>query len=212
MYQERLYPEYLKTNVREVDSEGFRILPKNPSTDLIYRLYRKLIPHPVIFDTYIPRPHFFYDVFYPSFAENFVECWIKDVIFGGKDWKIIKLRYDFEKLVNFETYNTLYERFDLYYTKGDELFCIDVKAWSKASGNSLSKKTLKKTQDKLRAIAAAYPNFRTVKGLLLNLHSSKEKSHKYSHTLFSGSLIFFDSHHFPVESKILRDFLFSREI
>jgi hypothetical protein len=186
----------------EFDSEGVAI--RHPSTEQICKLYRNLIPQPEIFKNYIPRPHFFYDVLYPSLTENFVENWIKNVIFSGNN-------YGFEQLTNFKKYNKLYEKFDLYYLKGDELFCIDVKAWSQASGNRLSKETLKKTQDKLNAITSEYSEFCQVKGLLLNLHASKEKNQKHSKNLFSGNLIFFDHQHFPVESRILRNFLFSKE-
>ena len=148
-YQKRLYPEYLKTNSRGYDLEGNEIVSMNPSTDFIHRMYNKLLPQPEIFDHYIPRPQFFYDVLYPSLTENFTERWIKDVIFKGKDWKTIKSSYGFEPLLDFKKYHKLYERFDLYYVKGSTLFCIDVKAWSLASGNRLSKKTAVKTQNKL---------------------------------------------------------------
>ncbi|MEH2026138.1 hypothetical protein [Nostoc sp.] len=210
-YQKRLYPEYLKTNAQGYDLEGNEIGSLDPSTDLIYKLYNKLIPQPEIFNTYIPRPHFFYDVLYPSLTENFTECWIKDVVFKGKEWKAIKIIYGFEQLLDFKKYNKLYERFDLYYIKDNTLFCIDVKAWSIASGNRLSNKTLEKSQNKLNAILSDYPKFSAVRGLLLNLHATQEKSHQYSPTLFSGNLIYFDSQSFPVESNILKDFLFSKE-
>ena len=81
-YQKRLYPESLKIGDSSYDSEDREIGWPDPSTDSIYRLYNKLIPQPEVFNTYIPRPHFFYDVLYPSLAENFVECWIQDVIFN----------------------------------------------------------------------------------------------------------------------------------
>ncbi len=203
-YYGRLYPEYLKIFDVEFDSEW--IVTPHPSTERICRLYRQLIPQPEIFKNYIPRPNFFYDVLYPSLTENFIEGWVKDVIFSGKERS-----YGFEQLVDFKKYNKLYEKFDLYYVKGDELFCIDVKAWSLASGYRLSKETVKKTQDKLEAIISDYSDFSKVKGLLLNLHAPKEKNHKHSKNLFSGNLIFFDHQHFPVESRILRDFLFSKE-
>ena len=203
-YQRRLYPDYLKFHAGKFDSEEIEVL--NPSAKLIYRLYRKLIPQPEIFHSYIPRPHFFYDVLYPSFAENFVEQWIKDVIFGGNPEK-----YGFEQLKDFTAYNILYEKFDLYYVKENELFCIDVKAWSNISGNRLSMETLEKAKKKLIAIASEYSKFSKVNGLLLNLHSSAEKSHQYSPNLFSGNLIFFDEQHLPIESKVLRKFLFSKE-
>lgn len=210
-YQKRLYPEYLKTNSRGYDLEGNEIVSLNPSTDFIHRMYNKLLPQPEIFDSYIPRPQFFYDVLYPSLTENFTERWIQDVIFNGKDWKAIKSIYGFEPLLDFNKYNKLYEWFDLYYIKESTLFCIDVKAWGLASGNRLSKKTLEKAQNKLNTIASDYPEFNEVRGLLLNLHAPQEKNHHYPPTLFSGNLIYFDDHHFPVESSILRDFLFEKE-
>ncbi|MEH2201274.1 hypothetical protein [Nostoc sp.] len=209
-YQKRLYPEYLKTNVRGYDLEGNEISSLDPSTDFIYKLYNKLIPQPEIFNTYIPRPHFFYDVLYPSLTENFAERWIQDVVFNGKDWKAIKAIYGFEPLLDFKKYNKLYERFDLYYVKENTLFCIDVKAWSVASGNRLSNKTLEKSQKKLNDIVLDYPEFSAVRGLLLNLHATQEKNHEYSTTLFSGSLIYFDNQNLPVESNILKDFLFHK--
>jgi len=210
-YQKRLYPEYLKTNARGYDLEGNEIGSLDPSTDLIYRLYNEFIPQPEVFNTYIPRPHFFYDVLYPSLTENFAERWIQDVVFKGKDWKAIKVIYGFEPLLDFKKYNKLYERFDLYYIKDNTLFCIDVKAWSIMSGNRLSTKTLEKTQNKLNAIVSDYPEFSAVRGLLLNLHATQEKNYQYSSTLFSGNLIYFDDHNFPVESNILKDFLFHKE-
>jgi hypothetical protein len=148
---------------------------------------------------------------YPSLTENFTERWIQDVIFKGKDWKAIKSAYNFEPLLDFKKYHRLYERFDLYYVKESVLFCIDVKAWSLASGNRLSKKSLEKTQNKLDTIASDYWEFSEVRGLLLNLHAPQEKNDQYSPTLFSGNLIYFDDHHFPVESNVLRDFLFNKE-
>jgi len=210
-YQKWLYPEYLKINDRGYDLEGNEISSLDASTDLIYRLYNKLMPQPEVFNTYIPRPHFFYDVLYPSLAENFVERWIEDVIFQGKDWKAIKATYGFEPLQNFTKYRKLYERFDLYYVKDNTLFCIDVKAWSVASGNRLSKKTLDKTENKLKAIVSDYPEFSTARGLLLNLHAAKEKNQQYSPILFSGNLIFFNDRNCPVQSNILTDFLFHKE-
>lgn len=203
-YYGRLYPEYLKTFDVEFDSEW--VVTPHHSTERICRLYRQLIPQPEIFKNYIPRPNFFYDVLYPSLTENFVEGWIKEVIFSGKERS-----YGFEQLVDFKRYHKLYEKFDLYYLKGDELFCIDVKAWSMASGYRLSKETVQKTQDKLEAIISDYSDFSQVKGLLLNLHAAKEKNHKHSKNLFSGNLIFSDHQHFPVESSILKNFLFSKE-
>ncbi|MBD2203202.1 hypothetical protein H6G33_17360 [Calothrix sp. FACHB-1219] len=210
-YQKRLYPENLKTNAQGYDLEGNEIDLPDPSTNLIYKLYNNLIPQPEIFNTYIPRPHFFYDVLYPSLTENFTECWIKDVVFQGKDWKTIKSIYGFEQLRDFKKYHKLYEKFDLYYIKDNTLFCIDVKAWSLYSGNRLSNETLEKAQKKLNSIVSDYPKFSNVRGLLLNLHGTQEKNHQYSPTLFSGNLIYFDRHNIPVASNILKDFLFVKE-
>ena len=211
-YQNKLYPESLKISDPSYDSEDQEIGSRDPSTDSIYRLYNKLIPQPEVFNTYIPRPHFFYDVLSPSLAENFVECWIKDEVFKeGKDWKAIKSIYRFEELRDFKKYCKLYELFDLYYVKENTLFCIDVKAWSEASGNRLSKKTLDKTENKLKEIVSDYPEFSTARGLLLNLHAAKEKNQQYPPMLFSGNLIFFDDRNCPVESNILTDFLFHKE-
>lgn len=210
-YQNRLYPDYLKINSSGHDMEGNEVLLPNPSTNAIHKLYKQLLPKPEIFSSHIPRPHFFYDVLYPSLTENFTERWIQDVIFNGKDWKAIKTIYDFELLQDFTKYKKLYELFDLFYVSKKTLFCIDVKAWSLASGNRLSQKTLEKAQRKLDAISAEYPEFNLVRGLLLNLHAQEEKNHQYSSTLFSGNLIFFDNHHFPVASPILNNFLFQKE-
>ncbi|MEG5052919.1 MULTISPECIES: hypothetical protein [unclassified Microcoleus] len=210
-YQKRLYPEYLKITERGYDLESNEIGSLDPSTDLIYKLYNKLMPQPEVFNSYIPRPHFFYDVLSPSLAENFVKRWIQDVIFQGKDWKDIKSSYRFEPLQDFKKYRKLYERFDLYYVKENTLFCIDVKAWSLASGNRLSKKTLDKTENKLKEIVSDYPEFSTARGLLLNLHAAQEKNQQYSPMLFSGNLIFFDERNCPVQSNILKEFLFPKE-
>jgi len=210
-YPDRLFPSYLKTNSGEYDLEGNEILSPNPSTALIYRLYKQLIPRPEIFATYIPRPQFFYDVLYPSLAENFTERWIHDIIFNGKDWKDIKAAYGFEPLRNFVKYHRLYELFDLFYTKEKTLFCIDIKAWSLASGNRLSQKTLEKARKKLEGIATYYPEFSKVRGLLLNLHALEETNHQYPPALYSGNLIYFDEYRFPVESGILRHFLFEKD-
>jgi len=208
-YQKRLYPESLKTNWGGYDLEGNEIEWRNDSTQEIYRLYRELIPDPEIFNRYIPRPHFFNDIFYPSLTENFVARWIKDVIFQGKDWKNIKALYGFEQLSDFQKYNKLYERFDLYYLKKDTLFCIDVKAWSKASGDGLSQETEEKTKAKLKAIVSDYTEFATVRGLLLNLRGEKiHRKPDRESNLSSGNLIYFDDSNCPVESKILRNFLF----
>lgn len=210
-YQNRLYPEHLKISDRSYDSEDREIGSPDPSTDLIYKLYNKLIPQPEVFNTYIPRPHFFYDVLYPSLAENFVECWIQSVIFNGKDWKAIKSIYGFQPLQDFQKYPKLYERFDLYYVKDNTLFCIDVKAWSKEAGKRLSKDALDKTENKLKAIVSDYPEFSIARGLLINLHADQEKNQQHSPILFSGNLIFFDDRNCPVESHILKDFLFYKE-
>ena len=208
-YQQRLYPESLKTNGGGYDLEGNEIEWRNDSTQEIYRLYRELIPDPEIFNRYIPRPHFFNDIFYPSLTENFVARWIKDVIFQGKDWKNIKTSYGFEQLSNFQKYNKLYELFDLYYLENDTLFCIDVKAWSKGSGNSLSQETVEKTKEKLNTIVSDYTEFATVRGLLLNLRGEKiDRKPDPESNLSSGNLIYFDDSNCPVESKILRNFLF----
>ena len=71
---------------------------------------------------------------------------------------------------------------------------------------------LKKTKRKLREIAQEYSEFRSVKGLLLNLHAEQQKNEQYrirssKLSLFSGNLIFFDERHFPIVSNILRNFL-----
>lgn len=210
-YLNRLFPEYLKTYSRGYDLEGNEVLSLDPSTELIHKQYKLLVPQPEIFTTFIPRPQFFYDVLYPSLTENFTEHWIKNVIFNSKDWKSIKSSYGFEPLQDFNMYKKLYELFDLFYLKERTLYCIDVKAWSLASGNRLSQKTLDKAQKKLDTIAKEYPEFSTVRGLLLNLHAVEEKSHQYSPSLFSGNLIYFNDHRFPVESTILRSFLFQKE-
>ncbi|MDJ0581484.1 DEAD/DEAH box helicase family protein [Crocosphaera sp.] len=202
-YQQRLYPEKFKMNALSDDE----VVSFDPSTDLIYQFYNKLLPKPEIFERYIPRPYFFYDILYPSLTENFVESWIKDKIFEGKDWENIKTFFRFEQLSDFKRYNKLYEKFDLYYIKEDTLFCIDVKAWSKPSGDRLSKETLDKTKAKLKMIVENYTEFREVKGLLLNLHSAKEKNEQHSSNLSSGNLIYFDSNNCPVESNILTEFL-----
>jgi hypothetical protein len=207
-YRQRLYPDYLEINSRGYGEVEHEVASTNPSTDKIYHMYRKLLPQPAVFGIYIPRPQFFYDVLYPSLTEYFTECWIQDVIFSGKDWSDIKSIYGLEPLLDFDKYNRLYERFDLYFTRGSTLFCIDVKAWSLISGNRLSKRTLEKTENKLDTIKSDYPEFHEVKGLLLNLHAPQEKSHRFSSSLFSGNLIFFDDYRFPVESNILREFLF----
>ena len=209
-YQNRLYPEYIKTNSQGYDLEGNEIGLLNPSTKLIGELYNNLIPRPEVFENYIPRYNFFYDILYPSLTENFVERWIKDIIFNGKDPKAIKDAYNFEQLIDLPKYSQLYEQFDIYYIQNNILFCIDVKAWSKASGNRLSIPTVSKAKKKLKTIAKNYPEFNTVKGLLLNLHASKEKIIRHSSTLFSGNLIYFDSRNCPVESTVLRNFLFPK--
>ncbi len=206
LYQQRLYPEYLKTNGGGYDREGDEIGWLNDSTRQIYKLYRELIPDPEIFNRYIPRRHFFYDIFYPSLTENFVARWIKDVIFPGKDWDAIKTSYGLEQFSDFQKYNKLYELFDLYYLKNHTLLCIDVKAWSKESGKSLSPETVKKTKAKLKTIVSDYTEFATVRGLLLNLHG-KEKNRDLAPNLSSGNLIYFDDSNCPVASDILKKFL-----
>lgn len=212
-FQSRLYPDNLKRGTKIDDTEDSAPLPPDKSTENIHTLFNRLIPQPAVFDKFIPRPNFFYDVLYPSLAENFVALWVKDVIFQRQDWKAIKAKYDgFQPLQNFRKYNKLYERFDLFYIKRDELICIDVKAWSRQSGDRLSQETLEKSQTKLNRILVDYPEFKIVKGLLLNLHAPREKSVKHSLTLFSGNLIFFDDFQFPVASRILDNFLFSKEI
>ena len=209
-YQNRLYPEYIKTNSQGYDLEGNEIGLLNPSTKLIGKLYNDLIPQPEVFENYIPRYNFFYDILYPSLTENFIERWIKDIIFNGKDWKVIRDIYGFEQLIDFQNFPQLYEQFDLYYVQNKILFCIDVKSWSQASGNRLSNPTVNKAKKKLKTIAKNYPEFNTVKGLLLNLYASKDKLIPHSSTLFSGNLIYYDSRNCPVESTILRNFLFQK--
>ena len=174
---------------------------------MIHKLYRKFIPNLAVFDEYIPRPHFFYDVLYPSLAENMVETWIREVIFEGKNWASIKSTFGIQPLVDFRTYHKLFERFDLFYTRGKTLFCIDVKAWSEVSGYRLSQKTIEKAQRKLEDIQSDYPEFSSVRGLLLNLHAPLEKYQKLSPSLSSGNLFYLDPNHHPVESSTLREFL-----
>ncbi|MEM7594120.1 MAG: hypothetical protein AAF383_21855 [Cyanobacteria bacterium P01_A01_bin.83] len=169
-----------------------------------------MIPRPEVFDTYIPRLSFFNDILYPSLTENFVEHWIEEVIFNNQNWENIKQYYGFTQLTDYQNYPQLYEQFDLYYVKGNILFCIDVKAWSKYSDKNLAQKTVNKAKKKLKTITKNHEEFSLVKGLLLNLHAPKEKITEHSSTLFSGNLIYFDSHNCPVESDILRDFLFQR--
>lgn len=213
-YKNRLYPEYLKNNTQGHDIEGNEISSRDNSTNSIWEIYNKLVPNLDIFNSYIPRRSFFYDVLYPSLAENFVERWIKDVIFQGKHWKNIKILYGFEQLSDFKKYPKLYELFDLYYAKDNILFCIDVKAWSQASGNRLSSNTVKKAKNKLKQIAEDYSKFTTTKGLLLNLYAPKAKNTQHPskpHQLFSGNLIYLDSHNFPVDSNILKEFLLPKQ-
>jgi len=210
-YLSRLFPEYMRGYSRGYDLEGNEVVSLNETTDIIYQQYKQLVPDPEMFIRYIPRPQFFYDVLYPSLAENFTERWIHNVVFEGRDWKSIKTMYGFEPIQDFTKYHRLFELFDLFYIKGNTLFCIDVKAWSQVAGNRLSKKTLDKAHDKLETIAANYPEFSKVKGLLLNLHALEEKNHQYPPALASGNLIYFDDYRFPVESNILRSFLFQKE-
>ena len=113
-------------------------------------------------------------------------------------------------MTDFTTYPQLYEQFDLYYLQNEILFCIDVKAWSKVSDSRLSKDTVLKAKKKLEAIAKSYPEFKIVKGLLLNLHASKEKTMRHSSRLFSGNLIYADSRNCPVESTVLKNFMFQK--
>ncbi len=206
LYLKRLYPGYLKTSSNKYDLEGNKIEALDFSTNEIRRLYKTILPKIEVFVNLIPRPDFFYDILYPSFTEHFTERWIHEVIFKGKNWKYIKRDYGFGLLSNFRKYGKLYEKFDLYYTKDDTLFCIDVKAWSKISGNRLSQSTLTKTQKKLMDIASDYPEFKEVKGLLLNLYAKQEKRQQHFTNLFSGNLIYFDTQNLPVASTILDDF------
>jgi hypothetical protein len=210
-YLEQLYPDRLKMAIEDDELKDHDIQVVNFSTSSIYQIYNQLIPDFEVFNTYIPRPSFFYDVLKPSLAENFVDCWITKVIFKNDNWKKIKDGYGFEKLLDFKKYNKLYELFDLYYTKENTLFCIDVKSWSEPSGDRLSSEALKKAKTKLEKIAESYQEFTTVKGLLLNLHAPQEKTEKYSPSLSSGNLIYFDDYNCPIESNILRDFLFCKE-
>ena len=210
-YQERLYPEFLKIGAKGYDADGEVIAGASDlSTDIIHKMYRKFIPNQAVFDDYIPRPHFFYDVLYPSLAENMVEAWIREVIFEGKSWASIKTMFGIQPLVDFKTYHKLFERFDLFYTRGKTLFCIDVKAWSEVSGYRLSQKTIDKAQRKLEDIQSDYPEFSSVRGLLLNLHAPLEKYQKLSPSLSSGNLFYLDPNHHPVESSTLKDFLVQR--
>lgn len=210
-YQERLYPDFLKIGAKGYDADGELIAGASDlSTDMIHKVYRKFIPNLAVFDEYIPRPHFFYDVLYPSLAENMVETWIREVIFEGKSWASIKSAFGIQPLVDFRTYHKLFERFDLFYTKGKTLFCIDVKAWSEVSGYRLSQKTIEKAQRKLEGIQSDYPEYSSVRGLLLNLHAPLEKYQKLSPSLSSGNLFYLDPNHHPVESSTLRDFLVQR--
>jgi len=210
-YQERLYPEFLKIGVKGYDADGEVIAGASDlSTDIIHKMYRKFIPNQAVFDDYIPRPHFFYDVLYPSLAENMVEAWIREVIFEGKSWASIKSMFGIQPLVDFKTYHKLFERFDLFFARGKTLFCIDVKAWSEVSGYRLSQKTIDKAQRKLEDIQADYPEFSSVRGLLLNLHAPLDKYQKLSPSLSSGNLIYLDPNHHPVESSTLKDFLVQR--
>lgn len=211
-YRNLLYPDYLKMNAGGFDSEGEAIGFIHPTTAQIQSLFREMLPQPNIFNTFIPRPPFFYDVLYPSLTETFTERWIQQGIFHRKKWPTIKAEYNgFEPLNNFKTYRTLYELFDLFYRRNDTLYCIDVKAWSKTSGYRLSSTVLEKASAKLVRITENYPEFKRVKGLLLNLHAPQEKSQKISTDLFSGNLISFDSNHLPFETNVLHNFLFSKE-
>ena len=210
-YRERLYPESFKMNSRIDNREDNEVTLREPSADSIYKIYNKLIPQPEIFDTFIPRPRFFYDVLYPSLTESFAERWIQDVIFKGKDWETIKNSYGFEPLLDFSKYNKLFEQFDLYYMRGNTLLCIDVKGWSRASGICLSHETVNKAQQKLDAMVKDYPEFTSVRGLLLNLRESQEKNQQHSSTLFSGNLLYLDNYNNLIASTVLKDFLFQNE-
>jgi hypothetical protein len=210
-YRTRLYPEFLKIGAKGYDADGEEIAGASDlSTGLIHKMYRKFIPNPAVFDEYIPRPHFFYDVLYPSLAENMVEAWIKEVIFDDKSWASIQSTFGIQPLVDFKTYHKLFERFDLFYTRGNALYCIDVKAWSETSGYRLSQKTIDKAQQKLEDIQSSYPEFTNVQGLLLNLHSPLDNFHKLSSSLTSGNLFYLDSNHQPIESNTLKEFLVQR--
>ncbi|MEG3436984.1 hypothetical protein V0288_07610 [Pannus brasiliensis CCIBt3594] len=210
-YLDRLYPENLKMNARYDDPEEDELELQPLQINPIYRLYNELIPRPEIFRTYIPRFDFFYDVLYPSFAENFVDLWIQKEIFQYEDRAKIKNHYGFERLCDFTKYNKLYERFDLYYRKENTLFCIDVKAWCRTADRNLAQNVVTKTQSKLQSIALAYPEFSSVKGLLLNLHATQDKQNQHSPNLSSGNLIYFGSDNFPIESHTLRNFLILQE-
>ncbi|MGC4098979.1 MAG: hypothetical protein QM706_17860 [Nitrospira sp.] len=164
-YLSRLFPEYLRGYSKGYDLEGNEVVSPNTTTELIYKQYKQLIPDPEIFTRYIPRPQFFYDVLYPSLAENFAERWIHNIIFGGRDWIEIKSKYGFEPMQDFAKYHRLYELFDLFYIRGAILYCIDVKAWSQVSGNCLSKKTLDKNFIKSsRSLHQLIQNFQWLKG------------------------------------------------
>jgi hypothetical protein len=210
-YMGRLYPDFLKMGMKGFDVDGEQLVgASDPSTDHIQRIYRRFVPNTKIFEEYIPRPAFFRDVLYPSLAENMVIEWIKDVIFESKNWGEIKTVFGFQPLTNFRKYHRLFERFDLYITRGNTLYCIDVKAWSEASGYRLSQKTIDKSIRKLENIQSDYPEFTTVRGLLLNLHMPAEKFQQITPNLASGSLFYLDANQHPVESHTLRDFLIQK--
>jgi len=211
-YLSRMYPEFLKIGAKGFDAAGDELVGSagDMSTDQIYRIYRKFIPNPAVFSEYVPRPNFFYDVLYPSLTESIVEAWIQDVIFEGKNWSTIQAVFGIKLLTDFKTYHKLFERFDLFYVRGDALYCIDVKAWSEVSGYRLSQKTIEKAVRKLKEIRTAYPEFSRVSGLLLNLHAPLEKNQKLAEGLTSGNLFYLDENHNPVESTTVRDFLIRR--
>lgn len=210
-YLPRLYPDFLRMGARATDVENDDIpLSDDPSTDNIRKMYRKILPNPWIFEDFIPRPRFFYDVFFPALAENMVTAWIQEVIYGGKKWPDIKAMFGITSLTNFRKYNQLFERFDLYYIRGTTLYCIDVKAWSEPSGYRLSAKTVDKTLRKLEEIQSAYPEFTSVKGLLLNLHAPSDKTEQLSSSLSTGTLFYPDQYNNPIESVTLRYFLIGK--
>lgn len=209
-FKNLLCPDFLKVGISGYDLKGDKIDNFDTDSVKIIKLFRQLVPNPEIFETYIPRPDFFFDILYPSLTEFFTERWIVQTYFKGMNWSNIKRYYHFTQIDNFRHYHKLYEKFDLFYEKESVLFCIDVKAWSRYSDKRLSKDLIRNAQLKLEKIALDYPEFTEIKGLLLNLQTSKEKYIKHSKNLFSGSLIHFDDNHLPVESSILDKFLFNK--
>ncbi len=209
-FMDLLSPGFLKMGTSGYDLKGDKIESFDTDSAKIIKLFRQLVPNPEIFETYLPRPDFFFDVLYPSLTEHFTERWIAQTHFNGMNWSNIKRYYGFTQIDNFKPYHKLYEKFDLFYEKEDILYCIDVKAWSLNSDMRLSEKLIQKAQLKLEKIILDYPKFKEIKGLLLNLQASKEKIDKHSNNLFSGNLIHFDDNHLPVESSILNQFLFNK--